>query len=319
MSNDDDLPEEEPEEGLPEWLATFADLMSLLMCFFVLLLSFSEMDILKYKQVAGSMSDAFGVQRDIEADEIPKGTSIVAQEFSPGKPEETVMDVVKQQTTDDSNTYVQVIEDISVEVEELMDIARRELSTEIEENILEVLPYDNGVMLRIQEHNSFGSGSAYVNAEFQGILDKIIGLLNKVNGAIVVAGHSDNVPISTDKFPSNWVLSSARASSVVHYMVTQDMKNTQRLEIRGHADTKPVVDNDSRSNQAKNRRIEINIAVSEEDDFGDDLDELVEDDLVDELEGETISEPEDVLENEEIDGQDETQTGAREDEQGDEQ
>lgn len=267
MSFEDDLPAEEPDEGLPAWLATFADLMSLLMCFFVLLLSFSEMDILKYKQVAGSMSDAFGVQRDIDADEIPKGTSVVAQEFSPGKPEDTVMNVIKQQTTDDSNTYVEVADDFSVDVEALLELARSELSSEIEQQILEVLPYNNGVMLRIQEHNSFASGSDNVNKEFQDILDKIIGLLNKVSGSIVVAGHTDSVPISTKRFPSNWVLSSARASSVVHYMVTQKLKNTQRLEIRGHADTLPIVSNDTRANQAKNRRIEINIAVSKGDDL----------------------------------------------------
>ncbi|MEE9336301.1 MAG: flagellar motor protein MotB [Granulosicoccaceae bacterium] len=265
MSSEDDLPLEEQDEGLPEWLATFADLMSLLMCFFVLLLSFSEMDILKYKQVAGSMSDAFGVQREVDADEIPKGTSIVAQEFSPGRPDPTVLNVMKQQTSDDSSTYVEVVDDLRVEVEALLELARGELSSEIEQQILEVLPYNNGVMLRIQEHNSFASGSAVVNNEFQIILDNIIGLLNKVSGSIVVAGHSDNLPISTEKFPSNWVLSSARASSVVHYLVTEKMKNTQRLEIRGHADTLPIVDNDTRANQAKNRRIEINIAVSKGD------------------------------------------------------
>ena len=265
MSNEDDLPLEEQDEGLPEWLATFADLMSLLMCFFVLLLSFSEMDILKYKQVAGSMSDAFGVQREVDADEIPKGTSIVAQEFSPGRPDPTVLNVMKQQTSDDSSSYVEVVDDLRVEVEALLELARGELSSEIEQQILEVLPYNNGVMLRIQEHNSFASGSAVVNNEFQIILDKIIGLLNKVSGSIVVAGHSDNLPISTEKFPSNWVLSSARASSVVHYLVTEKMKNTQRLEIRGHADTLPIVDNDTSANQAKNRRIEINIAVSKGD------------------------------------------------------
>ncbi len=278
MSAEEDLPEEEPEEGLPEWLATFADLMSLLMCFFVLLLSFSEMDILKYKQVAGSMSDAFGVQRDIEADEIPKGTSIIAQEFSPGKPMETVMNVIKQQTSEDTRTYVKVVQDlvvvqdISAEIDALLEQARTELSTEIEQQVLEVLPYNNGVMLRIQEHNSFASGSAFVNKEFEEILDKIIGLLNKVSGPIIVAGHSDSVPISTRVFPSNWVLSSARAASVVHYMVTQDLKDTQRLEIRGHADTLPVVVDDENASQARNRRIEINIAVGEDDnEFFDEL------------------------------------------------
>ena len=85
----------------PAWLATFADLMSLLMCFFVLLLSFSEMDALKFKQLAGSMSQAFGVQRDVKTKDIPKGTSIIAKEFTPGRPTPTVLKVMRQHTTDE--------------------------------------------------------------------------------------------------------------------------------------------------------------------------------------------------------------------------
>ncbi|XPF96221.1 flagellar motor protein MotB [Colwellia sp. RE-S-Sl-9] len=89
-----------PPPGLPAWMGTFADLMSLLMCFFVLLLSFSEMDVLKFKQIAGSMKFAFGVQNKIEVKDIPKGTSIIAQEFRPGKPEPTPIEVIQQQTVE---------------------------------------------------------------------------------------------------------------------------------------------------------------------------------------------------------------------------
>ncbi|MEZ8825803.1 flagellar motor protein MotB [Vibrio amylolyticus] len=97
------MDEEEPKcppPGLPLWMGTFADLMSLLMCFFVLLLSFSEMDVLKFKQIAGSMKFAFGVQNRLEVKDIPKGTSIIAQEFRPGRPEPTPIDVIMQQTID---------------------------------------------------------------------------------------------------------------------------------------------------------------------------------------------------------------------------
>ncbi|ROV59888.1 flagellar motor protein MotB [Vibrio ponticus] len=89
-----------PPPGAPLWMTTFSDLMSLLMCFFVLLLSFSEMDVLKFKQIAGSMKFAFGVQNQLEVKDIPKGTSIIAQEFRPGRPEPTPIDVIMQQTID---------------------------------------------------------------------------------------------------------------------------------------------------------------------------------------------------------------------------
>ncbi len=96
-----------PPEGLPAYMGTFADLMALLMCFFVLLLSFSEMDVLKFKQIAGSMNFAFGVQNKVEVKDIPKGTSIVAKEFSPGKPQPTVIQSVMQQTVDITKEVVE--------------------------------------------------------------------------------------------------------------------------------------------------------------------------------------------------------------------
>ena len=88
--------------GAPAWVMTFADLMSLLMCFFVLLLSFAEMDVLKFKQIAGSMKMAFGVQRDIKVKDMPKGTSVIAREFSPGRPSPTPLDEVRQSTVDET-------------------------------------------------------------------------------------------------------------------------------------------------------------------------------------------------------------------------
>ena len=103
--------EEEEEEGgggTPAWMATFADLMSLLMCFFVLLLSFSEMDVQKYKQIAGSMKNAFGVQNEIKVKDIPKGTSVIAREFSPGKPQPTQIKTVQQFTTQNKQQSLQV-------------------------------------------------------------------------------------------------------------------------------------------------------------------------------------------------------------------
>ncbi len=87
-----------PPEGLPAWMGTFADLMSLLMCFFVLLLAFSEMDVLKFKQIAGSMKFAFGVQNKIEVKDIPKGTSVIAMEFRPGRPDPTPIENIQQTT-----------------------------------------------------------------------------------------------------------------------------------------------------------------------------------------------------------------------------
>jgi len=94
--------------GLPAWMATFADLMSLLMCFFVLLLSFSEMDAMKFKRLAGSMAQAFGVQNKLNVIDVPKGTSIIAQEFSPGIPSPTPINEIWQKTEDITEMSLEV-------------------------------------------------------------------------------------------------------------------------------------------------------------------------------------------------------------------
>ena len=95
----------EVRNGSPPWLITFADLMVLLMCFFVLMLSFSEMDEEKFKIMSGSLTEAFGVQAEVTATDAPKGTSLDATEFSPAIPEPTADNEVRQHTVDsDLNT-----------------------------------------------------------------------------------------------------------------------------------------------------------------------------------------------------------------------
>lgn len=254
---------EECEEGQPEWLATFADLMSLLMCFFVLLLSFSEMDLEKYKQVAGSMKLAFGVQRVVEADTIPRGTSVIKQEFSPGKPDPNVMKIVNQRTDSDNRPELNIDLPIPDDVMKLQELLRETLGEEIDSEVLEVLVHEDGVMIRVRESDAFPSGSAKLQNGFIPVLDKLQDLLSETDGRIIVGGHTDNVPIRTLAYPSNWVLSAARSASVVDYLAEISFADPSRIEIRAYADTRPVAPNDSAENRSRNRRIEINLTVPE--------------------------------------------------------
>jgi chemotaxis protein MotB len=259
MSEEQECPE--CEEGAPAWLATFADLMSLLMCFFVLLLSFSEMDLKKYKQVAGSMSSAFGIQREVKSDTIPKGTSIIKREFAPGKPEPTILKIVKQKTTDDSKRQIEVNTPLSKSIHNLLNEIEKTFSEEIKEEAIDIVVFRDSVMIRVREADAFPSGKSEIQQEFIPILEKIETVLKQKDGHVMVAGHTDNVPISTNKYPSNWILSAARAASVVHYLSEVKSVDPTRLEIRAYGDTQPVADNDSAESRAKNRRIEINISV----------------------------------------------------------
>jgi chemotaxis protein MotB len=273
--------------GLPAWLATFADLMSLLMCFFVLLLAFSEMDVMKFKQIAGSMRFAFGVQSQIDANQIPKGTSIIAQEFSPGKPDPTPIRTIQQETVDNTKQSIDITEGgmMQEEVKSIPVPAQsssssqapgtpgaptekteakakaiaQELKQEITTGKVEVEAFGRVIVIRIREKGSFISGDADVRKAFKPVLAKIAAILVDTDGMIRVAGHTDNIPIDTDWFRSNWELSSGRAVSVAHELLKNPDLEPERFSIVGHADTQPLVANDTRENRAKNRRVEISI------------------------------------------------------------
>lgn len=238
---------------------TFADLMSLLMCFFVLLLSFSEMDAAKYKEVAGSMKFAFGVQRQVKVSERVKGTSVIAKEYSPGRPTPTPIKIMRQQTTDETKNSIEFTNKEIQKAKQQADALEEMFKKELGEGLLEIERHNNEVTIRIRERGSFPSGSATLAASFLPVLAKIGKALNETGGSLVVSGHTDNVPINTALYASNWVLSSARAATVVHHLTMRSKVASERMEIRAHADTQPVAANDSAAGRSKNRRVEITI------------------------------------------------------------
>lgn len=290
MDDDEEVEGLEPA-GIPPWVMTFADLMSLLMCFFVLLLSFSQMDLSKFKKIAGSMEHAFGVQREVVAYEIPKGTSIIAKEFSPGKPQPTALTEVRQSTIQDMrNTldYDQMKTTGDVKQKNEFEFSKAEkgeeaaedgenstakkaaeiageLVNEIMDGIVEVEATDQRIIIRILEQGSFASGEDVIRPSFVPVIYKISRLLENLPGKVTVAGHTDDEPIYTARFRSNWELSTARAVSVAHYLFDGSDLDKNRVTVSGYADTKPLFDNDSKEHRAHNRRVEIELVQNEQD------------------------------------------------------
>jgi chemotaxis protein MotB len=115
------------------------------------------------------------------------------------------------------------------------------------------------VLIRIRERGSFGSGHAQLKQGFLPILKLIAEVLNQRDGHFIIAGHTDDIPIETRRFRSNWDLSAARAASVVHFFIREGDVDPERMEIRALADNEPIVPNDSWENRAKNRRVEISV------------------------------------------------------------
>ncbi|QPG06599.1 flagellar motor protein MotB [Salinimonas marina] len=284
-----------PPEGLPAWMGTFADLMSLLMCFFVLLLAFSEMDVLKFKQIAGSMKYAFGVQNKIEVKDIPKGTSVIAMEFRPGKPEPTPIETIQQQTidmtqqmlefqagdeddaggrqkqrgdqrggqaqqtsSDQASSAAQSAE--HAEMEEMMKKVAEQLQKQILDGSVELESLGQQLTIRIRENGSFSAGSAFLQPQFKPIVKKIGTLLADMPGEIEIAGHSDGQHIANELYRSNWDLSSQRAVAVAEEMRRAPGFDESRMSVVGKADTSPLVkEAKTPQERARNRRVEINI------------------------------------------------------------
>ena len=361
---------------VPAWMPTFADMATLLMAFFVMILSFAEMNVPKFKQISGTMKNSFGVQRLIPTVEQPKATSVIAQNFSPAVAQPTVLDTVKQDTTDETKKDVELKtedktqedgstgeqtkssdpeteaeakkvaealkeeiaqgkvkvstegEKVVVELQESIEAKnapeggggsgeagqqrsgvvsqesielfakiaevqasvtrplearqastgpegsssgvnqeeidarlaqiKADLSEEISEGKAEVFRDGDNVVIRLAEQGSFVSGKADLQPGFLPLLEKVGKTVASGEGNVKIEGHTDNVPvIENPRFKSNWDLSGARAGSVADYFIQKGGVPPGRINVSGHADTKPVGPNDTAANRAKNRRIEV--------------------------------------------------------------
>ncbi|KXI27417.1 flagellar motor protein MotB [Paraglaciecola hydrolytica] len=287
-----------PPEGLPAWMGTFADLMSLLMCFFVLLLSFSEMDVLKFKQIAGSMKFAFGVQNKIEVKDIPKGTSVIAMEFRPGRPEPTPIDTIQQQTIEmtqqmlefqagsedsaggrqkqrgeqrggaaqqtaseqsASSQTAQSKDPSQEQTSERLKKVEQQLEKEIVDGAIEMESLGQQITIRIRENGSFSAGSAFLQPQFKPIIRKIGMVLADMPGDVEISGHSDSQHISNELYRSNWDLSAQRAVAVAEELRKAPGFDESRMSVVGKADTDPLVQAKDAQGRSRNRRVEIAI------------------------------------------------------------
>ena len=288
-----------PPEGLPAWMGTFADLMSLLMCFFVLLLAFSEMDVLKFKQIAGSMKFAFGVQNKIEVKDIPKGTSVIAMEFRPGRPDPTPIDTIQQQTIDMTQQMLefqagdedsaggrqkqrgtqrggqsqQTSTDQSAstqqaanqeQVAEMMKKVAQQLQKQILDGSIEMESLGQQITIRIRENGSFSAGSAFLQPQFRPVIRQIGEILADMPGQIEVSGHSDQQQISNELYSSNWDLSAQRAVAVAEALRSAPGFDEARMSVVGKASNEPLIEDPQTPEElASNRRVEININQGE--------------------------------------------------------
>lgn len=237
---------EESGGGSPGWMTTFSDLMSLLLTFFILLYSMSNIDAVKFKSMSQSLQ---AVLSGLGQPSIMEG-----QESNEPIPDEEVKQVSE------------IVDSTTVKKEILVMYAKvkKYVSTEGLEATVSVSVNKRGVYVDIKEAILFESGSAEIKKSGLKVLKNLEGLINDFDNDIVIEGFTDNVPINKKFYPSNWELSTARAVAVVRYLSETQSVEPKRLSAIGYGEYRPIVKNNNDRNRAINRRVNILIIFDEE-------------------------------------------------------
>jgi chemotaxis protein MotB len=220
------------------WLVSYADLMTLLFAFFTVMYAISNVDTNKLEAGATSMQDAF-TGSVVEPVATEKGTSLI--ESAPIAAAAPVVPVSGSGST-------------------LKDVRRRlslELADAVESGRLEIVDDPRGLVLSLPVEATFATGSADTQPDALALIGRIATALRPLGNALRIEGHTDDVPIHTARYGSNWELSTARASAVVAYLIVKAQVEPERLSAAGYAQFHPRVANDSPVNRARNRRVDI--------------------------------------------------------------
>ncbi|PID29273.1 MAG: hypothetical protein CR982_03275 [Candidatus Cloacimonadota bacterium] len=270
--------------GLPAWLATFGDLMSLLLTFFILLLSFSSVQESKFNDAMGSLQGALGVLSNNSNIDLPSLFNVTED---PGAPNAQNEDIYME---DSKNANIEVLMELEEEIENALkgidtEIESDKQNPELEKNkeksrsedfenetgdsnlemdisnkdYVDMKITENGVHIVINDSILFKPGRAKLKDSFKNIL-KAIGKViakNQREYNVIVEGHTDNIPIKTVRYPSNWELSQDRALSVVKYIMSNNKVNPKIFSATGYGEYRPLATNKTKLGRAKNRRVEI--------------------------------------------------------------
>jgi len=224
-------------ECMPEWLATFGDLMSLLLCFFVLLLSMSTMDAKKIEEAIGSLQGSMGIL---------EGGMVTKNSIKKGTP--TTQSPIPQDTSQMANEVAQAVKEFN------------ELKKGMAGSTISLEEAEEGLIIHLPADISFKSGTAEIYNEDSILFLKRLALIIKtipVEVQVQVRGYTDNIPPpKTSPYQDNWELSGARALSVLKYLIKFRV-NPKRLSFAGYGQYHPIATNATPEGRKKNRRVDI--------------------------------------------------------------
>jgi chemotaxis protein MotB len=229
--------------GAPEYMLTYGDMVTLLLCFFVLLLSMSTMTEEKVRMVLSAFKSAVGI--------FEQGPALTKETLmTMGVGVERLVEGQPAVTTGREAEHGRRRERIG-------DKVRMVLRAEQRAGAVKIRHDERGVVVHLTDKAMFDQGSADLKPSSRAILDKVAMLLRAVPNAVRIEGHTDNTPIQTARFPSNWELSVARATQVLRYLEKECKIDPTRLSCSGYGEWRPLRPNTTPENRALNRRVDI--------------------------------------------------------------
>ncbi|MCL2741648.1 MAG: flagellar motor protein MotB [Oscillospiraceae bacterium] len=265
------------KETNERWLVTYADLMNLLLILFIVLYSISQIDVEQYQHLSQSLREAFGMGTGIIIGDGGSRPNLVENSNDPGGYPSLSHDAqtddgflilpTPSQSTDgadSSPTPTPNPNDPEImeqrEMERIRDAINQAIEAEDLADSVHVALLQRGIVISIQDKVLFSPGSATVSSEFNPLMNQIAEIIKRIpTNYIRIEGHTDSDPmVSSSRFADNWDLSSARANSVLRLLAARGV-DYGRLSSVGYAETRPVAENDSAVNKAKNRRVDITI------------------------------------------------------------
>jgi len=228
-------------ENSERWLLTYADLITLLMVFFVVLYSMSSADSTKWKQISAALNQAFNV-------DVLRGKTATTIDDGSGQPAPPVDNLI-------SDSEVPQVSRLQSKIQTILDGATQapDVSVGVDRE---------GVVIRLSGSYLFDSGRAELKPNSFAVLDAIAAEVRLLPNDVRVDGHTDSTPIDSPRYPTNWELSSARALAVTRYLSETDAIRADRLMAAGFGEFRPIVPNDTREHRAQNRRVEIHLLSS---------------------------------------------------------
>jgi chemotaxis protein MotB len=238
------------EEHIDEsWLIPYADILTLLLALFIVLFASAQVDQKKFEHLAQSFSDAFRGNTSIFE------SNRTSPQIVDGRPRQPDNIPPVTATTGDKNQLWQQETAQLVEVKKMLD---RYIQDNNLKGGLETALVEDGLMIRIKDTALFPSGSADLLPQSRVLAAEIAKILSTLPQNIIISGHTDNVPINTYEFPTNWDLSSKRALNFMKFILAQETKlKPERFSSVGHGEYRPIALNDTDEGRSKNRRVEV--------------------------------------------------------------